>query len=437
MKHDVCATRAEEFETLVEDCLVDEHGAVRSDINACTMKPFPQGFFDESKDFLRYPDACYADYADFVEYEDSGIATGAYLCAQIWKYRATKDPAALTRARRCFEGLKAIFDMSQSVEEGYFCKPYGWKVTDQVSCDQYIFAMAGFNEFMHYASFAERQVCIDMIGKMMRWWMRRNYSYPYYGKPLAWPIERFPGFAWMAYHHTGETMFCTEFERLSALPDVQAKLPFGRDWDREIVTEAQTRALVCDIERQSTRRILLARAEDVQFGLMSLQAPLEYVAPHRRLWLDQARRLYETSVRVIGRDGLGINPIWLDIATGELQEIREAFFTDNVDPQWRFPSFMCFKKSGTAAAMFARAAVALDRYLPSHHTLSAAASVLRQMDQGRLRWYIDVNSALPPDMKWYGECFSGNAITHWLWAYWEGCAKYGMNWCALGSSNRA
>ena len=42
-------------------------------------------------------------------------------------------------------------------------------------------------------------------------------------------------------------------------------------------------------------------------------------------------------------------------------------------------------------------------------------------------YFEDPTGSLPGDLIWMTKLYNGDAITHWLWAYWEATAKYGAN----------
>ncbi|MBI4025504.1 MAG: hypothetical protein HY360_11025 [Verrucomicrobia bacterium] len=420
--------RARQFETTVETRLVDGDGLLLSGVHIVTMQPFPSGFFDATKDYYRYPGARFDDFTDFLSYENVGMVTGAYLCAQLWRYRATKDPAAIEKAYRCFVALKHLFDRCQSIAEGFFCKCYGRKITDQLSSDQYLYALCGLDAFSHFAPPPVRQACAEIIGKMAAFWIRKDYTYPYFGHPLKWPLERFPVFAWLAYQHTGQQSFLTEFNRLCALPDVRVNLPFAvQDWAGILKTEKEREA-VWDYEKRTGLRVLWVVPEVAESGLLSLEALLEYNAPHRDLWRQKAWSLYDLGRRWIGADGLALAPHAYDPRTGRLTEIRQVIHPGD-RPEWKFDNHRGWLRSGMWSAMFARAAVGIAAYHPASDALKVAGHILLNLDHHKLRWFVDVDGQqLPLDMAWTGQVFSTDAVTHWLWAYWEGRAKYGADW---------
>ena len=202
--------RAASFEHVVETSLVDPTGLLLSMLDSRTMKPFARGFFTDDLDFIRSPRADIGEYSDLMSYENSGMVSGAYLCAMLCKYDATRDPQALAQAYRTFEGIRNLFNRCQEVEPGYFCKPYGGKITREISSDQYIYVLTALDRFCKIAARTERDQAVDMIAAMSRYWMDHDYTRDYFGSPLRWRLNRFTGFAWLNYIHTGDPALITD-----------------------------------------------------------------------------------------------------------------------------------------------------------------------------------------------------------------------------------
>lgn len=425
--------RAEEFERDVDECLLDERGLLMSALDINTMKPFERGRFYGAS-VHAYPGHNWDDFADFIAYENVGMVSGAFLAAMVWKYRATKDPVALDKAYRTFNGIKWLFDLSQEIDDGFYCKCYGGKLSDQMSSDQYVYTFVGLDQFMAFADFEKRRQCADMIEKMVRFWMRRRYSYPYFGKSLDWPLERFPVFVWLAWRHTGKKEFLDEFNRLRNLPVVRKKIPFGDlTWEERLRT-VETRDPAFPFEKNSTIRVLRMNPENTESGFLSLEALLEYDAPERELWLDKTRKMFDRDRRWIADDGYAMDSALYDVETGEIREVREIkHVPDFDDPEkWRFPGLIGWIRSAMHSAMFARAAVAIHAYFPEAGALRTAADILDKLKRENLHWFHDVDGKqYPDDLKWMDDVYSGDAVTHWLWAYWEARAKYGSEWMNL------
>ena len=414
--------RAAEFERNVEDHLVDSTGLLRSALDIRTMKPFPSEFFTDDLDIIRSKGADITDYAGLMEYENSGMVSGAYLCALLCKYQATRDPRALMQAYRTFYGIKALFDRCQAVEPGYLCKPYGGRITQETSSDQYIYILTGLDRFCKVAGKAERDQATAMIVALSRYWLDRNYTRNYFGQPLHWPLNRFTGFAWLNYVYTGDAIMRRELDRLAALPEVADRLPFAELSLAQLQEEYETREKLF-VEKKHNRMLVGSCAEPAQSGALSIDACLEYNAPHRALWLRQLNDLYERGRISIRKDGLNLIKGFFNPATGGLDPVIPPGDV-NGEPHpsvfYRFMTFAGNILSGMHAPMFARAAVNANDYFPDHAKVTLARRILERADHATLCAYMDPDGHLPASMQWHLHVYSGDAVAHWLWAFWQG-----------------
>lgn len=416
--------RAAEVESEIEQALVDRHGLIRSAVDINTMRPFTPGYF-EGCSVHPYASANLADYGDFITYENVGMCSGAFLAAMVLKYLATGDPAAWRKARRTFQGICWLFDLGRGVEEGFYCKCYCGRLSDQISSDQYVFTMAGLDQYLLVADRAEKAACTAMLAQMARFWMRRGYAYPYFGKPLAWPLERFPVFSWLAWQHSAQPEFRREYDRLCALPEVQDKIPFGAlTWDA-LLGHARNRKPVFDFEKQAPLRLIRLNPENTASGFLSVEALLHYQAPMRELWLAKAMQMYARDCRWIAEDGLAMGAGLYNVATGEVTEVRQVLHVPAAQPgQWRYGGFVGWIRSGMHAAMFARAALALAPYLPGRGAREKGLEILGKLHRDQLRWFIDMDGRqFPEDLTWMHHVYSGDAAVNWLWGYWQARAN--------------
>lgn len=418
--------RALELENDIEKCLIDEHGLLMSSLNIETMQPFPRGYF-AGKNIYAYPGRSWDDFSEFIKYENVGMCSGAYLAAMACKYKTTKDAKTLRKAYRTFKGIKWLFDLSQEIEEGFYCKCYGGKLSEQLSSDQYIYTFAGLEKFMQFADSSTRRQCIDMIEKMVRFWIRNNYSYQYFGNDLDWPLERFPVFSWLAWIFTKKQEFRQEFNRLCSLDEVKNRIPFGQySWD-ELINHTKNREPVFHFEKNSPFRVLRLNPENTESGFLSLEAMLKYNAPHQELWLDKVRKMFCRDKRWIAENGYARGPALYNIKTGEITEIRKPLNIPETS-DWKFFGLVSNIRSAMHSAMFARAAVAINSYLPGLGGLEISVSILKNLQRDNLHWYKDMDGKqLPDDLNWMDKVYSGDAATHWLWAYWEASTKYETN----------
>ena len=418
--------RAEKIKSLVELGLVDEHGLLRSAVNADTMLPFHYGFFDD-KHYYEYPGRNWNDFADMISYENVGMSSGAYLAAICHKYKVSGDEKDLDIAARTFRGIVWLYKLSQQVEPGFYCKCYGGKLSREISSDQYIYTFAGLDEYFQLASSGEQDIIRRMIGEMVCFWMRKNYSYPYFGRQLNWPLERFPAFTWLAWIYTGEKAFMNEFQRLCEQPDVRKKIPFGRKNWSELLRDYKDFAPIYNFEKNSGKRILHGNGEHTASGWLSLYPMLKYDAPETGLWLKKAKEMLDRDRRFLEEDGSVGGCYLVDPTSGELSPVTEILH-DGSGSIWKYFRLISGYRSGMWSATFARALVSMNQYIDEAE-LAMAAKILSKHDSGKLLWMNDPDKKqFPGDMKWMAATWSGDAATNWLWAYYEGRNRYGENW---------
>ena len=71
--------------------------------------------------------------------------------------------------------------------------------------------------------------------------------------------------------------------------------------------------------------------------------------------------------------------------------------------------------------MLARAAMNVDRWLPEEGAFSLGWQILSDIKIENMREAIDPDGRqLHPDHHFLARSICGDALTNWLWAYWEG-----------------
>jgi hypothetical protein len=399
------AARAAQFEETVERHLVDPHGLILSWLDAKTMRLFAPDFFTPDLDILRHPGAvAEEEFGAYIAYENAGMCTGGYLCALVWKHRVTSEPSALDRARRTYQAIAHLYDVSQVVEPGFFSKFHCGRLSREMSTDQCLYAMLGLDQFAALATAAEQAKIREIIGGIAGMWLRRGYRHPYRERThdWQWPLNRFPVFLWLAWKHTGDEKFRDEFQRLATLPEVKAGPPF-----------------VPALPETKARFLWPVTPEHTASAAASLVPLLAHDAPQRDTWLRQLRVAYETGRPAIGDDCLERGHFYHDPITGRTEPVEKPFYAaGQPNPVWRHKGFVADVKSGHSPTMFARAAFQIHRYHADLGAADTGRDILEAMDLPQMRWKIDYRDQLPPDQKWMTRAFDGDALVHWLWAYW-------------------
>lgn len=196
-------------------CFIDPaSGLVYSQIDKNTLLPM-------TEDFYRNANVVYksktATAAEFDLYENFGMCTGAFVTSEVLHFERTGDHSAMDNARNCLLALKRIYEIGSTRERGFFPKPYGNRISDQLSSDQYLYTIYAIDKYMAYASDDDKVWLTDMLDGMIRFWKERDYRFSYFdffGSDWQWPLNRFAPFMLIAWKYTGDEYFYCEYEKL-------------------------------------------------------------------------------------------------------------------------------------------------------------------------------------------------------------------------------
>lgn len=188
-------------QNVIERVFRDEDGILRSGVNGRTMRPLtnaevldrPEGK-GACTEHSAMPDALKAVW---LNYENAGEASGAYLMALCLKYEATRDPKVHELARRT---VKAIVTLWRNASPpagnggggaGWFPKPYGGidKVAgiEECSADQYAGITLGLQAYHRLlADEVEKNQIEEVVVSFSDWWHDHDHSGVYFGKPIWW-----------------------------------------------------------------------------------------------------------------------------------------------------------------------------------------------------------------------------------------------------------
>lgn len=412
--------RLREVEAIVASCLTDDRGLILSGIDARTRQVFEPGFFEGAHDVHLFDGMTRDGFAGYLAYENVGMASGAYLSALVWQYKATGDPAALTSAKRVFDAICGLYERCRSIAPGFICKCYGGELSRETSSDQYLYILNGLHLYAPLANASDQDVVRRMVGEMVDWWIQRDYQYPYFGRPLQWPYERFPVFSWLAYQHTGERRYLAEFERLVAMPCVREMLPFACRWS-DLLADSSKRDPIYTFEAEQNVRVMFCLAEAAASGFLSVEPLLDAAASHAELWREQVEALLECGRHFVEPDGYATGPLLYARDSGCVTSVTDRLHDGTGFDGWSFLRLVANVRSGMQTCMFARALTGMDRFLPGGGAAELACKALACRDLNTLLlWRVDEDGRqLPPRLKWVGHVLSGDAAAHWLWAYWE------------------
>ncbi len=412
--------RAFQFEEIVERRLIDANGIPRSALIRGTMKPFPEGYFaGGSHDYLKVKGYEHIDYAGMFNYENSGMVMGELLSAMCARYRASGDEEARRKAARIFAAVRQIYEMSQRIAKGFFCKPWAGRLSDEISSDQCLYILFALNEYYPLASEREQKQICEMTEGIASFWMTADYTYKYYGHTLRWQKCRFLIFLALAYKYSGRRIFLEEFRSLEAEKDVRAETPFHATMD----IRGEWRP---EWEKTIGKQLLRQSSPSVLSAALSVIPLLEAPYADRDFYLEKLRKIIDFGRCSLAPDASTYGYLLCDRATGVMKPL-DRIVQYHPDPQWHFLGFVApYRCGGMGGAMFAAAAQNAAHLFSDTWIASATRDILMKLHAERLTWFDDPDGIFPPELRWMTDVFSGDAVGSWLWAYWKSVERGGF-----------
>lgn len=398
--------RALSIEAWAERHFLDDHGLVYTQIDRATGKPLTAGFFGPDDD--PHPVGG-ADPVGMYSYENCGMTTGAYTQALLERYAASGDPTALERARRGFLALRHIYDMGRQLEAGFFPKIYGGRFSEQTSTDQVLYAVLALDRFSAFATETERREIATMIGKMVGFWVERNYTYHYYHvRDMQWPLARFPSLLLLAFNHTGDTRFQSEYARLLAqgVNRHPGESRLRRKRNGEMPPS--------DFEREHQAWVLSGTADAVTMDIMELDYVLRNDPDNEwaACWRRSVELMWAEGTASLAPDGRVYVQCLVDMQTGESRPMPPRS-----PGSCSYMRYCSGARSGWSS-MIARAGVQALPYLAAHGPARETINhILGALDVETLT-YVDDPERFAPEHRFMTRFLSGDALANWLWAYW-------------------
>lgn len=159
--------------------------------------------------------------ADWLNNENSSSFSGEYLLSQVFRFEATKDPAALAECRRAVRALQAISSLAGPERFGWICKPWGEKLQESSSPDQNVCAAVGLYCFLPHADSSQSEWIRKLIPAVAAHWERIQYHIEF-GDHL-WDVRKdvshmriYTTLNRMAHELTHDVAFKTVADRLEA-----------------------------------------------------------------------------------------------------------------------------------------------------------------------------------------------------------------------------
>jgi len=400
--------KAIRIEKFIDIHLVDVQGCVYTMLDKTTKKPPTDDFFADAGVPENINDYSVPGFSrrEVSMYENCGMTTGAYLQSLVFRYRIEKNEETLEKARRCFNALKNIFQMGKDLETGFFPKIYGGHFTDETSSDQCLYAIYSMDNFYDLASAEEKKEIDFMIPAIADFWRKRKYIYNYWDqKNMQWPIFRFPIFMLMAYKHSGDKKFKDEYERLLS------------DWDKNYPQQFNLLGLKQkgliepnEYEKKFNAWIVSSMPDYMTMRMMELEYLLSYdpqnqLVPH---WKQSILDMWDQAKLALSPDGKACHMVLVDMDSGETRR-----------PE---PCELGTSKTGWST-MIARATIqALGFYPDNADMKEALLKVMTSLEINDMTYY-DEPERFPPKLHFKTRFLSGDSITNWLWAYWQGATQ--------------
>lgn len=419
--------RARDMEAFIESNMLDSHGQVYTFVDRTTGKPLENRVL-EAVDPIRLKKGTTAGWW---KYENNSMNTGNYLVALLHRYEKEGDTQALFRARNCFEALKYIYDQGKRLEEGFMPKLYDDQFTEETSTDQVLYAMSALDHFHRHCTKAEQKECSRMIANMTRFFVNRDYKFPYFGiQNFAWPLPRFTFNLLMAYRHSGEEVFKKEYDRLLELGVNE------HPGEEQMRLKLAGKVKPTQVEEEEGGWLFYGPINCAQMDHMELDYLIgaDPTSNWVNKWRRSAIKMWMEAAPAISEDGWSFSAVVVDFETGEWRipksrylpkEKRniEAVNTDAPDTDdWSFFPFMTYLYGSKCSysTLFARGGISISRHFPNEATIRPLARrIIKSFDLLDLTYFKDPDE-FDAKFKYMTNVLSGDSITSWLWAYWQG-----------------
>jgi len=190
------------IQEVTERVFRDSDGFLLSSVNAATMKPYrledvrdrPHG----EGSFVERSAIPKAIKPLWINYENTGQASGTYLDALCAKFQATGSQEAKACAKRTVDGILAIWRRGATVAHslgggglGWFPKPYdglrSFEGMHECSVDQYCEVTLGLQRYHRIlADDAEKRTIEELVLSFADWWYDHDFAGIYLGEAVWW-----------------------------------------------------------------------------------------------------------------------------------------------------------------------------------------------------------------------------------------------------------
>ncbi len=403
--------RAEQFTLLLTDIAADQHHIVRTGIHMDELRPLRDTDFPE--DLYHLTDAT---PTGFYCYEDAGMTTGGFLAAQSIRYQVTGQAEAMASANRTFEGLRFIYNLGKPKQEGFFPKPYGLRMSNEISRDQYIFVLAGLAAYHRIASAKRRVEIQHMAEKMAEYWIGIDYCYSYFNIPSTNHLKDYMGplvlgLIGIAGLICGSDRIVRERNRLFKQENLGIRMS---ETLREQFRQGQTYDGGMYFRQSENAMMMKSMAVDHLWNADP---------GHYELWRRALQKFWDDDVLIQLDRGDGMN-YWF---IGYDPEKDHTFLTEpGVMPELENPLNLPFltwggRRKHAGSVQVAYAATVIAHRLGLAEAGEVAADILWKMDQTKFRALtVPEANHLPPGCEWEQSVLHTCYMAYWLWSYWLG-----------------
>lgn len=391
--------KAERLQSIVEENTVQAHGMIpmfvrASDYKLPTAEDYQGAYRHRHLQGKTEEEIGLPPMHVWRAWENTSSNTGFYLGAMSYKYRCTGDPQDLAVCRRTLGALKYIYDLgAKNDEPGFLCKPYGGEFTLQTSGDQVQCVAVGLWAYYDIAPPEDRTTIDEIVTGIADYQIKYNFM-PRPGRYFAvtWdPEQWWKSLDWtdaliyipvlqMAWLATEDTKYTDQIKRL------YDKCGVENGWGRPGDSFSGTTA----------------------FRMLYLPSLMMEIDPSNQdLW-----RSFMINVFTIGRTGVQDDGTYLttwnyDASTGKSTPTNAG---------WGGQATRTGRN-----AIFARGCVNAQRWFPEEDMVGVARLILERQDVDTFRFIMPLpGETLSPEWKIEGEVVDHDALTSWLWTYWEG-----------------
>ena len=406
--------RASQFTSILTEVAADEEHIIRTVIHFDEMRPLED---DDLPQSLWWREGC--SPSGFYCYEDAGMTTGSFLASQSLRYLVTGKEEAKHNADNAFRGVCFIYELGKEKVEGYFPKPYGKKISDQISRDQYLYVLNGLANYHRIVDEKTQRQIQRMMAKMADYWISINYTDSYFGLPASSNLRDFMGPLFLGimripYTYTGDKKYLREYERLFAEERLGARMP------------ETLRGLFLRGEKYDGATYFRQQENPVMMKTMAIDHLWPVDSEHGDLW-RQALQAFRDDVLTISLErnsGLNYNVVGFDVKRNSTFMTEPGVIKELENPlNLPFLTWGGLRKTAGSAQIAYAAAVIGDR-LGDRETIKTAADILGKMDLSKFRGFtVPDKSHLPPGYDWEIKMLHSCYLSYWLWAYWLGRAR--------------